>query len=72
MEIETRLIKLKIMFEALDIVRTKLSYEYMTIVSCERGCTPNIYYCIDDFGNGKWYNEDEIFIAKWNDKTQIY
>lgn len=59
------------MFEALDVIRPIQSTEHLTVISCERGVEPNKYYCIDGNGNGDWFEENEITIAKINDVKNL-
>lgn len=50
--------------KALDLVIPVDEECVLVIVSVERGCQPNSYYCVDANGYGKWFKETEIQIAK--------
>lgn len=58
------------MYEALDIVIPVNGGNHLTIISAERGFKPASYYCIDENGNGDWFAEDEIRIARTSDLSK--
>ena len=53
--------------EALDIVTPVIGGNILTVIACERGREPNWFYCVDENGNGGWFVETELRIAKSSD-----
>ena len=57
----------KMNIEALDIVTPVIGGIILTVIACERGREPNWFYCVDENGNGGWFVETELRIAKSSD-----
>ena len=53
--------------EPLDVVKPIVGGEILTVISIERGLTPEQYYCVDENGNGDWFTANELRVATTND-----